>query len=69
MTEPRDGALDDLPAPPIDPSFASRVQRRARAAQQDRGLLPRELPVPVLLIAAGVAYTAASFELMLRIFT
>lgn len=68
MTE-RDRELADLPAPPIDPAFAARVQRRARAAQQDRGLLPRELPVPVLLIAAGIFYTAASFELMLRIFT
>lgn len=68
MTERDPKLAEDLPAPSIDPAFAARVQRRARAAMQDRGLLPSELPVPVLLIVAGIFYAAASFELMLRVF-
>jgi hypothetical protein len=63
-----DPELADLPAPPIDPAFAARVQRRARAAMHDRGLLPSERIVPALLIVAGIFYTVTSFQLMLTIF-
>lgn len=66
MNDERD--LATLPAPPIDPAFAERVQRRARAALRERGLLPRERAVPALLLAAGVFYAAASIDLMVRVF-
>lgn len=67
-TPDTDRDLAALPAPAIDPAFAARVQRRARAALRDRGLLPRERAVPALLLGAGLFYTAASIELMIRIF-
>lgn len=68
-TEPdRDPELAALPAPPIDPAFSARVQRRARSALRDRGLLPGERAVPALMLIAGIAYTAVSIDLMIRIF-
>lgn len=62
--------LAHLPAPPIDPALAARVQRRARAVHRDRGLRlrPSESLVPALMLVAGVFYTVTSFELMFRIF-
>ncbi len=63
-----DRDLTNLPAPSIDPAFAARVQRRARVAMGDRGLLPAETAVPVLLMLAGIFYAAVSFERMLHIF-
>jgi hypothetical protein len=64
----RDPSLAELPAPPIDPAFSERVQKRARAAMRDRGLAPSELPVPVLLVLAGMAYAAISIEALSRVF-
>lgn len=66
MNHERD--LTALPAPAIDPAFADRVRRRGRSALRDRGLLPRERAVPALLLVAGLFYTAASIELMARVF-
>jgi hypothetical protein len=66
VTPERD--LATLPAPAIDPAFSERVQRRARSALRDRGLLPRERAVPALLLVAGAFYAAASVDLMIRVF-
>jgi len=67
--DPLARALGALPAPAIDPAFAARIGRRARAAyRQPLSLRPGEVAVPALMLAAGLFYTAASFELMLRIF-
>ena len=62
--------LARLPAPPIDPEFSARVQRRARAAHRDRGLRlrPSESFVPALLLVAGIFYTVTSLQLLVRIF-
>lgn len=67
-TDPNARDLAALPAPAIDPAFSARVRLRARAAQRDRGLLPRERAVPALLLLAGVASAASSIELLVRLF-
>ncbi len=66
-----DSSLGALPDPAIDPAFSARVQRRARAVVRDRGPLRLDLgesAVPLVLILAGIFYTAASIEVMARIF-
>jgi hypothetical protein len=61
--------LEHLPAPPIDPAFSARLQRRARSALRERDVLHwAEAGVPALLLLAGLFYVASSLVLMVRIF-
>jgi hypothetical protein len=61
--------LAALPAPPVDAALSARVQRRGRSIWRTRPVLrPREAAVPLLLLLAGLFYTAVSVEIMARIF-